>query len=199
MPFFIVMLINKIKRSHSLKVISIHTFLLCLCLTVILVSYILCNTSDEQIKFIWNVSPITIKSFAVFILFAILEYLGIIMFTVLFNKNADRRYLLFTGVIIFIFTLLHMGKWNDFCMRTTIPALIILFIEFVKCVFEIFDNKLFIHKFIVLTIIFIMSYNAINGLYITTISVIKTHYIYSLHDEWGTILHTPEDIIGQYI
>lgn len=198
-PFLLYNIINELKRKGIKNLISVPMFILCLFITSILILYITSNNDNgSQMELLCLKNNISLKRFIpYFMLFCILEF-GILVYMLKTNikdKN-ERVYLYITVAILTLLVSIYGGKYNDFAMRTTIPALIIIYIIFVKVIFLEMKNKKVLIMFLIYIIL--MSYTSINE--IGTRIKETTHLGGQYADELKTLENFQDsDIKKQYI
>lgn len=139
LPFLLYNCIKDIKREGIQNIISAPAYLICLLLTFILVAYILSNNDNgTNFKFLWDRKDIKLTTFIpYFLLFQFIEYGALAIFMQFTKKEKKEKiYLYITMLVLVIFTAISGGMYNDFCMRTTIPALIIIYIMFIQTILQ---------------------------------------------------------------
>ena len=185
LPFFLHNCIRKIKEEGLSNIISTPTYLICLLLTIILVAYILSNQNNgAEIGLLWKVQDIKLNEFIpYFLLFQIIEYGALAIFIYFAIKDKKEIiYLCSTVLVLMIFTAIAGGKYNDFGMRATIPALITLYIMFVQTILKAKKEKN--KKILIVCAIFaiLISFSSVNeiGSRIQNTKHIGGQYMYGL-------------------
>lgn len=165
LPFFLYNCIRRIKEEGISNIISTPTYLVCLLLTIILVAYVLSNQNNgADTGLLWKVQDIEISKFIpYFLLFQIIEYGALAIFVnFTIKEKKERIYLGITVLVLLVFTAIAGGKYNDFCMRTTIPALITIYIMFVQTILNAKKEKN--KKILIICAIFavLISFSSVN-------------------------------------
>ena len=192
-PIFIYYFYKKFKIIDKKKLIPINVFIHCFILGVILILFILSNKSSTSSNgFLWDFVSFKLF-FAKLITFYILEF-GLSTIFILHNKCKNVNYVpLYISVLcLMIFPLLHIGEYNDFAMRATIPSIIIVFIYFCKTGVNIFkSNKKSFAIMIVLLMCF--SVSSIN-------EIVRSYKMPSgFSDSWTTLISDENKLKEQYI
>ena len=101
---------------------------------VMIVSFIFMysNTGVHEHGFIWEFYPQTGKFILLYVIFCLNEFL--ILGLCIYTDTSDKALLGLTLIILLLIPLYKYGTWNDFSTRTSIPALIILFILMIKSI-----------------------------------------------------------------
>ncbi len=84
------------------------------------------NEASVQFNYwVWEKSPDWLGKYIAFVLVEFL-LLGLVLFIINANNKVIRELLALVTFTLLIIPLYHMGRLNDFCMRASIPAIVVL-------------------------------------------------------------------------
>lgn len=109
--------VNRIKQS-----INVENFLSSISITLITFIYFSSNSNKLGVKII----PINFQSILIISVFILFEFL--ILWLLLFDSHKKEVLWYTVGAVLLIFPWIHLGSSPDFCMRASIPELMILMI-----------------------------------------------------------------------
>ena len=141
LTFGLVKLIKSIKNANLIpfakEVFSITNLLSILIILPIICSYYKCN--DNNIGNMIGTSIYNMESFHFYFKFIICEA-GLLLLLMMYRYYKNILFIIMT-LHIFIIPILSIPSAPDFCMRASIPALLILFILIIKFLFDKYNFK----------------------------------------------------------
>lgn len=191
LPFFAYPVIRRLKHSGIKNIISLPSLLCCALMSAVTLLYITSSsTSGFDLKLVFFAYDVSLREiFTAYLMFMLFE-VGL-LFVLLKNTTQNKKVLYFTMVIFIASTLIHGGANNDFCMRVTIPAFIILFILFTEVFINALNNKKIVVSAICCIMVFLMSYTAIND--IAARLIVTDNLFGNYYDELKSVANYHED------
>jgi len=148
--------------------------------------FLLSNAGNHEFGFIWQFQNDIGSLFFIYVVFCCLEFL--VLGLVLLPMSQDKKLLWITLGILITFPLLKYGKMNDFVMRASIPALLILFLITIQTLLENqktnFKTSLSIYKIIIVVILLFGCITPLHEISRSANSILQYSEIPLVMDAW---------------
>lgn len=142
---FVIGLISAIKEKstaqHIKNAFSLQNIIVLIAAFLPFAAYYLCNLtlgSSGGSKYSYIIEP-TFENIKRWILFSVVDF-GVYALLLLRKNRKDPMFYV-VGVSLLLISLFKIGDTRDFCMRVSIPALLLLFIYCANQIFTLFENK----------------------------------------------------------
>ena len=149
-------------------------------------TFLLSNAGNHEFGFIWQFQKNFGPLLFIYVTFCFLEFL--ILGLVLMPLTNDKNLLWITLGILIAIPLLKYGKMNDFVMRASIPALLILFLMTIQTLLQNqktnFKVPISIYKIIIVVILLIGCITSLHEIRRSANSILQYTEISLVMDEW---------------
>jgi hypothetical protein len=155
-PFLVLIMLTHRKNLRS--VFSWINILPSFVVVALVAAYILINpSSDNTSGWIWTLTPNWIHDL---ILFCLIEFLVLASLLLVLLRGSDRsvkKLLWFTTILLALIPFYKVGVYDDFCMRVSIPGIVVLFLLTIRALDGIrFKHQTFPGKLVILLVVAIL-------------------------------------------